>query len=1145
MSRVPLAFRAVGVRRMPGISDGGWELAELSPGVNVVWGPNGAGKTTTARAMEHLLWPSSVRAGRPVLDGRVALAGEEWRLELDGTLRCQRSGADAAFVPLPPATERDRYHLSLHELLNDRDQRLAEVILHESAGGFDVAGAAEALEFRRAARPSTRERAALDQARARAAAAREEEAGLRDEEAELAGLRATLAAHDRGAARRTLLERALERLDAAGVERAARAALDRFPAELAALQGDEAGRLRTLRHALAGAHDRARAATRDIEAARRSLAGTELPGDGLPGDILPRISAALTRLQKLEETALRLDRELERAREECRAERASVAGAVGDDHVAALTLPAVEELMAFARAAEEHRAQVRAAEAELAWLAGDAPAADLDALRRGRDLLAAWLREPGEGAPARARTVALAAAALLALAGVALALFHPAGWALVAVAAVLGWAAWSARGDAGRRAQRRKEYERQRLDPPARWEADEVVGLVERLESRIAEARLHELRADRRAAAGRKRAELEVGADAIARRRAELAGRIGLAPDADEGAVAWLGQRVHRWQVASVAVQQAEAELARAREQQARASAELEGWIAPYAGAVVSSAAEVAGTLDHLRGRQQSHAEASLRLASGEKSRGEAEDEAARLRAECASLLARAGLPEDADRRMDELCAEHRAFVAAREQSVGARQVLGDAERRLAETPGCDDALRELPRADARAALAACLEAAAEAERLREAVFRLEERLRAARARTEVGDAVAQVHDAGSALRECRGRDEAAAAGWTLKEFVERETRDRDRPAVFHRARKLFAAITRGRYRLELSDATPPEFRAVDSTTGAGCGLDDLSRGSRVQLLLAVRIAFIETMESGVRLPLVLDEALGNSDDLRAGAVMDAVIELARGGRQVFFLTARRDEAERWMARLGAAGVAHALVDLAEARRTGRFAELPRAAAASHRIGAVPPPGEMDHAAYGAALRVPPVDAEGGPDGVHLWYLVDDPAALHRLLVLGAETWGGLRTLVDAVGPAFLGPDETGYTRLRALGRALECLLESRRIGRGRRVDRDALERSGAISDRFMERVEELRQQCAGRPGDLLAAVELLPRFRAEARAALRDFLEREGYIDPRDPLDEVRIRTGLLVALAPDLREGHCTTGDVERMLAMVPAGA
>jgi energy-coupling factor transporter ATP-binding protein EcfA2 len=1150
LSRVPLAFRSLGVRRMPGIADGGWELPDLSPGVNVVWGPNGSGKTTTAGALERLLWPAASRDGRPALDARLTLGGEEWRAELDGgAARFQRDGQDAAAPGgLPPATERDRYRISLHELLNGTDGSLAERILHESAGGFDVARAADGLGFRKGAGTAQKQRDALKGARARMDEVRAEEGRLRGDEAELHVLRRQAAEHEASAKRRELLARALERMDAARVEHAAREALDAFPPALAGLQGDEAERLRTLRQVLEGARARARAAEQEAAAARRTLDGTALPAEGLPDDVLSRLSAAMERLRQLEDTRLRLQRELECAREECRAERTAVAGAVGDDHVAALTLPAVEELLRFAREAEQHRAAMRAVEAELELLAGDGPPADADALRRGRDALSAWLRQPdAAGGNGRARGVAVAAAALAALAGAALGgLVHPAGWALVLVALVLLGLALAARGERGRRAELQGEYGRLKLRQPARWEPDPVAELIVRLEAEIAEARHLAHRAERRAAAEGRRAALETRAGEIGRAREELALRVGLAPDADEAAVAWLCQRVHRWQGAQVAVGRAEAELRTAAQQHAHASAELGGWIAPFAAAEVGSAAEVAGTLDALRARQQAHGEAHLTLRAAQTRHREALEEAERCAAERAMLLARAGLAEDEDRRMDELCGMLPAFVAARERCLGAQQDARTAERRLAETPEYDDAVAAQPRQVVEAALAESRAAAERAEAARQEVTRLEERQRAARERTDVEEALARLRDAEAALRDQRERDEAAAAGWVLREYVERETRDRDRPAVFHRARALFAAVTRGRYRLELSEATPPEFRAVDTASGTGCALDELSRGTRVQLLLSVRIAFIETLEAGVQLPLVLDEALANSDDLRAEAVMDAVIELARGGRQVFLLTARMDEAERWMARLGPAGLEHRLVDLAEARRLARFVDLPRPAAGTLRMGVVPPPGEMDHAAYGAALRVPPIDLDhGGPDGVHLWYLVDDPALLHRLLSLGTETWGGLRAMVDAVGTALLGPDGSGFARLEALGRAMDRLLESRRVGRGRRVDREALERSGAISATFMDRVDVLRQGCGGRPDRLLEGVDDLRGFRSDKRTQLREFLEREGYLDAREPLGEVVVRGELLAALGPDLRAGHCTAADVERLLALVPAGS
>lgn len=1144
MSRRPLAFRALAVRRMPGIADGGWALRDLSPEVNVVWGPNGAGKTTTAAAVQRLLWPSADPGGRAVLDALIHADGAEWRVEMDGTaVRWQRGGADTGPVPgIPSAAERDRYRLSLHELLSATDGSLAERIVHESAGGFDVAAAGEALGIKAKPGQPRNERQALDAARARLQQARDTESALRGDEARLAALRGELARHRTVAARADLWQRARERLDAREDEQTAREALSRLPRGVELLAGNEAEQLRALRGAAAEAEGRERAAARDGEAARREIEAAGLPPAGLPEGLVPGLSAALSRIQELESTRGRLERELAGARAEAAAERARVAGAVGEDRLPALDLPAVDELTGFAREAERHRAEVRAAEAELAWLLADGEPGDPEKLSRGRALLAEWLRLPEpERGPGRPGWIALASALLAAAAGAALGVsLHPAGWAVAGLALVLAALVLvGRRGVPAERAARRTEYARLGLDAPIAWEPEAVVALLERLEGRIAAARLQGQRTERRAAVEARLAELAVRTGALDGRRAELAERLGVAPAADEAVVVWLCERVHRWQVARSAAEAKEAELGAAIAQLASALEEAERAGGPFA--AVSSPAELAGALEDLRERAHRFERAREQLRSAEARRAEAAADVAGHRAACSALLERAGLPADGDGRLDALCRAHPAFVEARRTLDGMEQSTRSAERRLAEAAGFEERVRAVPRAEVEAALAGSRAAAEAVMAASDEVARLEERLREARSRTEVRDALAEVDAAEAALRDCRDRDEAAVVGWALREFVERETRDRDRPAVFHRARELFAAFTRGRHRLELSPESPPSFRAVDTDTGAGCALDELSRGTRVQLLLAVRIAFLETMESGLALPLVLDEALGNSDDLRAGAVMDVVVELARTGRQIFFLTARRDEAERWMERLAATEVGHTLVDLGEARRRTRFAELPRPSAASLRLGAVRAPEDRDHAAYGALLQVPPVDVDAPADAVHLWYLVDDPARLHRLLSLGASSWGSLRTLVEHVGPGVLGPDAGSWERLDALGRAAEQLLAARRVGRGRPVEPEALERSGAISPTFMERVEAVRRGCGAHPEALLEGMERLPRFRSDSLEAFRDFLDREGYLDPRDPLDRPAVRAHLLAATAPDLRAGRILVADLERLLEMV----
>src|SRR5699024_285771 len=84
------------------------------------------------------------------------------------------------------------------------------------------------------------------------------------------------------------------------------------------------------------------------------------------------------------------------------------------------------------------------------------------------------------------------------------------------------------------------------------------------------------------------------------------------------------------------------------------------------------------------------------------------------------------------------------------------------------------------------------------------------------------------------------------SVGDLLLSTVQQEPRDAALPIVFHRARELFAIITRGKYELQFESGPPPEFTALDTSTASTLTLDQLSSGTRVQLLMAIRLAFVE-----------------------------------------------------------------------------------------------------------------------------------------------------------------------------------------------------------------------------------------------------------------------------------------------------------
>ena len=85
-----------------------------------------------------------------------------------------------------------------------------------------------------------------------------------------------------------------------------------------------------------------------------------------------------------------------------------------------------------------------------------------------------------------------------------------------------------------------------------------------------------------------------------------------------------------------------------------------------------------------------------------------------------------------------------------------------------------------------------------------------------------------------------------AAAGRLLLDAVRREHETIQMPRVLERARGLFAAFTHGAYELRVAAEDAASFVAIEAATGAGRAPDALSDGTRVQLLLAARLAFAE-----------------------------------------------------------------------------------------------------------------------------------------------------------------------------------------------------------------------------------------------------------------------------------------------------------
>ncbi|BDU77594.1 hypothetical protein [Mesoterricola sediminis] len=1139
-------FTDVHVRAMPGFPYAeGFSVEGLGPGVNVIHGPNEIGKSTLGRAMQLLLW-ADLAAGPGVhLEARVEVGGApESRSRHLEELEAQ----DPAGASLPPrpgkgAALRSRYQVALQDLL----QR--EAGEQDGKGEFSQALAREVhgvdLEaLRRAVNPAADvlvrgRNAALDAQRSAWAALEEKRRAQsedRDLEARIEALQASLD-------RETGLREACARI--AALDRALEAAAARIRCEAPLLPfGEAAPRLRTIhprtagdlkarRQALAEAGDAARALEARREGRMAERAALALARDPSPGD--------LARAQKLLDDLLLQGEALAAAGEEARAagealrawaESAPWLGAVGE------TLPPITDRMlaeaaTLAHALEDARAEQAAWTALATDLRRRLPEAPAASRARVLRLLEAWLaadarrqarREAlGRDLPLRRITPAIAGASAAALVALSAAAFTLAK-GQVAAGGLLALAGLAALGYALQALVRQDpstflslaEEERACLALQADLAGAGVGDLA--WEAPAVRLRLEDLLAQEAAWLDRQRLDqllrtADDAADAARQSRRRLLADQGRAvPGLGEGPALLDVEGYLRLVVEEVRTLQG----LRVRQDTARAAAQarqtawtaLEAEVRTFLGGFALPAdpeprAALEAALAPLRRALDLQRE-RLDLDRDLDAAGAAE---VRAGAALAELLADYGAPDAAGlEALVRAWADWRplqdAFEAA--DATLLAHLRAGAGLPAEAAPFLDPAE---PPADRLAALDARRDAlAADLGRLQEELGALEARreellkakvaLKAYATQAELASAAARHEETLRALEDQRL---GLLSRRALALVLDRQARladTLDRPPVLQRASDHFLAFT-GRYELTFTEG---RFLAREGATRLE--LDQLSEGTRVQLLLAVRLAFVEKEET-LRLPLFLDEILGNSDDARSGDIVRAVLALAATGRQVFYFTAQMDEVNRWRE---IAGDQVRVVDLAAVRRKSAAARRPVEVRPRPEV---PAPAGRGLEAYARDLGLPGPAVHVDLSRQHPWLVLvpGEEDLLAQWLAIPIDTLGLLRRHARQM-------EGAPYPRVLATLQVLETAQRLLAANLGRRLaPRELLEAPLGTYRRATK--EKFLPALAAAEGDIgrLLAQGVPAGLKQEHLDALGAWAEAEGVWNPHGlTRDEIRV---------------------------------
>ncbi|ADY13413.1 AAA family ATPase [Sphaerochaeta globosa] len=366
---------------------------------------------------------------------------------------------------------------------------------------------------------------------------------------------------------------------------------------------------------------------------------------------------------------------------------------------------------------------------------------------------------------------------------------------------------------------------------------------------------------------------------------------------------------------------------------------------------------------------------------------------------------------------------------------------------------------------------------------------------------TKLEEALFAYETAKDALQQQRAKEVQQRMVSLFFEEIKQQTESTYVPQVLKRAGMWLLRITANRFSLGMGNGT---FTALDTTLNRSFSLSELSSGTRVQVLFAVRMAFLEMLESGseYHFPIFFDELMANSDDQRSMSIAQAIVEIAKD-RQVFYCTAQMDEVIKL--KEVAQGKLE-VIRLEDEKRKYRLQESPFTAVKVERTPII----ELveDYQEYAKALGVCAPQLHEPVGGISSWFLCNESRELEQLLSRGFATAGQ----AERVGQPY-------QSRFELLAKAQALAI----IGRPRVFTvHDASDENLKLnrSTTYYENLQVFLQEERRTGNDVLAAIEnkSLKGFRDSAKDTLLTYMEEHAFstADQMYPLSEILNRLCL-----------------------------
>lgn len=1120
-STPPVCIDSITLRQFAGIDpDHAFTLPNLSQGINIIYGPNGCGKSTTSRAIQHLLWPEPHSIYTDV-QANVRQEDRTWLLSSRGQDVKTWSGDAPQPHPAWAATEtRNRYQWSLQNLLEQQDHDLARQIAAEMAGGIDFQALASDLNwYKKPSAPTKLHQQYLEAEKQVRQALHSQQALMRESQK----LDALTEARDKALRtwqRAGEFQTASEWIQKQQELQALEKELEAAPPHMDRLRGDDADRLQTLLEK----QQRLREQLRVLHAKRTELGGGEANWALFAPEDFKTARIHLEGLLKQIENTDRQLADAGKALAELETREQHLRGGLGIRNPDILH---VEQGYQFPELRNWIQQIIRKIELEerthlLRNALGDfAPItsqADPDQLRDARRDLESWLKSRAPGrplaeAPFWVNWIGLTGGLLL----LVLKFNVHASLVLLSVPFIAFHFYWRQRKQQNWLQELQSRYPED-LPQPESWQPEDVQLTLKELDTLSASVHQHQLeRIDRDRLDDAEQALEEV--TVRCRKVGDHLREQGLDPTPEPEWIAHFLEDLQKWRqlrrdaaVAETAHSELHSHLQDLHQQ---LHTHLTHW-----NATGSKDAHTASTHSLLE-RMETELDRRRRMESVQQQEQQLLQQEKDLQHDISDICTRLELAEPDPG----ILRERVRILPAWQQQFRDSETLKHRLSELRNELGDKQTLVEQAREDLQNELSICQQAREEERQLQDEIIGLQKQI-------ELTSKGRGVHEARERL--ARIREELLAErtqhlhtrlGMELIDWLQESCRTRERPRVLEQANRNLARFSGGALQLSLAlDGPDGEFTASRPGKSA-LPLTRLSTGERTQVLMAVRLAFL-TLHERAPLPLLVDEALGTSDDQRAEEVMKALIDVSRQGRQLFYFTAQLDEVQKWRSVLQSTHTEARILDLQAIRNQEQAADLPDI---EHKhqpvVDYTPHPGES-LSEWAKRLQVAGWHPHQPLAELPLWYLLKyQPDILATLLTLGIQTVGTYQVYQQA-GTLTFQSDPDYLAELDWKIAALSHLQEAWRIGRPPTMPEKKLIESGSISDNFLEQVLEL---CRGCKGDACALLEKLSEgavkgFRKNKLDELRDFLREEGYISQEPPLTLHEIQSRAMTSMQEQL---------------------